>query len=254
LFGSLGEKLGGLLQNNAWKKTNPEKVRLLKKLGIPTTEANALEDEWSYLYSALVWYYKFYGNSRVPEDFVVPPSPLWPKQLHRLPLGKFVEEIRTQGKYILHDFDREKLLYFLQFDWVGKGVKEEFVDVPDKFKYVPLVLPQNRSDESNWLIDAAEWVDYYCALYGYWRLHNGSIPEPIPRDFVIQYKNTTRYIWPFRLLGFPLGEKYHLMKTEGKYVDGDYENILQLRLFGLKNLSWPTAHRRECSDKWFETN
>jgi hypothetical protein len=259
----LGRNLEKLITNNAWKESNPKKMRLLKNLGIPST-GFALDDDWPIVYTALVFYSKMYGHVRVPQEFVVPAEPPWPKPCHRLDLGDAVHKIRHEGKYVKLDIEREKLLFYLEFDWVGRDVRADFPPgygwttrkarregvpldpIREELEGDPFIrqLKRIKSDATDSVEDAVEFQDFYCALYGYWKLHNGTIPHPIPRNFTINYRNSPadQYIWPPRLLDFPLGKNYHLMFTEGKYISLDYEYTLYLKALGV-NVSWPSAPR-----------
>jgi hypothetical protein len=83
-----------------------------------SSDSSSLNDvRFQNIYTALTIYKKLYNDLLVPQPFVVPKDPKWPRDVWGVRLGARVNAIRSQGTFVNNSEKRRKLLTDLGFVW-----------------------------------------------------------------------------------------------------------------------------------------
>eukprot|EP00522_Entomoneis_paludosa_P001294 CAMPEP_0172472340 /NCGR_PEP_ID=MMETSP1065-20121228/68285_1 /TAXON_ID=265537 /ORGANISM="Amphiprora paludosa, Strain CCMP125" /LENGTH=1042 /DNA_ID=CAMNT_0013230471 /DNA_START=191 /DNA_END=3319 /DNA_ORIENTATION=+ len=114
------------------------------------------------VYLALQVYHAVYGDLLVPQPFVVPDTPDWPKDTWGLRLGARVNAIRSQGTFVNKNPERRQMLDDLGFAWnpprseTNRGrrkVSESDDDSPAANKEAPPTQDDGTDEELSSLFD-----------------------------------------------------------------------------------------------------
>ena len=97
------------MELGAWSTALPPRGFLLTRAkatsedSVPSRSSSPPADdeaEWKAVVAAFKMYKAAYGDLKVPQRFVVPTLPPWPKPAQGLRLGKLVQDIRATGKFL----------------------------------------------------------------------------------------------------------------------------------------------------------
>lgn len=188
-----GLDLSSTVYNMKWWqdhiKQRSERVVELSELGFCWQR---LQPEWNIVLEALITYSSLYGDTLVPNKFVVPHGDQdWPTATWGIPLGNCVYRIRARNDFLRDPHStaaRRDQLDGLGFIW----------DVPEyRFRkfYVALRI-------------FAQWEG--CGQFCRGRLQ----PLNVPSTFVVPESSS----WPEELWGYPLGAKCTAVRQKQVYI------------------------------------
>lgn len=153
----------------------------------PATSEDALDDseEWKAALAAFKMYKAAYGDLKIPQLFVVPNMPPWPRVSWGLRLGKVVYAIRSTGRYMANASTRtarRQVLDQLGFVW---SVRRSVADGIDEGIRLEQIVKAAR-------------------VYG---SVVGNVAD-IPDNYVVPDEDA----WPESVRGLPLGRQLEAIK------------------------------------------
>lgn len=161
---------------------------------------------WGSFVDALTTYTEVYGNSNVPEDFVISEAILdkdlgFSEDHLDMPLGELVTSVRIGDVDGLEDTARRRKLDALGFDW-GDVKKYQ------RFRFPPMY----------------QGLKVYRHLYGF----------PLPQhNFVVPDEPQ----WPYWMVNMPLGEWASIARVQQQMLFEEYPERVDM-LNGLEFLWW----------------
>lgn len=164
------------------RRHTPEEVTEMRTQGYRHTEFELFN--WAQVVEALLLYKALFGDVDVPRAFVLDDQfmdlhRVFPPQLRRMELGRYVQSLRNGDVDAYEDAPRRRLLDALGFDW--RDTAQRYLC----FRFVP----------------------FFQALLLYLRRHSSCMPPP---RFVVPDDG----LWPMWMEGMPLGEWTQLARYQ----------------------------------------
>lgn len=177
------------------------------------------EEEWRAVVAGFQMYKAAYGDLKVPQRFVVPNMPPWPRVAWGLKLGKVVTAIRATGRYVSttpsnppnQRSARLQLLDQLGFVWsVRRSSNDIMLDAQED--------PTLRVDQ---IMMGVQW--YRKLVLDSSSSTTGGATE-IPNNFVVPDSEP----WPETIRGLPLGRQLEaIMRSKNSVLRDKIATILE---------------------------
>jgi hypothetical protein len=204
----LGQKVGSIRNNGLYISNNEQRRQQLEKLGfvwrVRAATKSAVDSKdytipFDQIYDALVVYrneIKPSGPLTVPVEFTVPDADPWPENTRGLPLGRSVEQLRSNS-------------YLKQYP----GAKEKLQEI-------------GFETDKKLSANDARFQAVYLALERYKDIYGDLL---VPQPFVVP---TNSDDWPKESWGLRLGARVNAIRSQGTFVKDNAEREDMLDALG----------------------